>query len=293
MNVAKFCDPLVEPTQSRRKKDPSILDEFFGVYCLISRSMNRAYKNRCYVGYTVDPNRRERQHNAGKDFGGAKKTDNRGPWDMVCIVHGFPNSVSALRFEWAWQNPLESKRIRDLLITKAGRKESPFEYHLRIVCHMLNVDPWKRLSLTFRWLVDEEKRPFPIPIPPHMTVEHGKVTKTHSLIPQELKEYVMPGTCLICKHTVHKISDLLQCLTDSCRSSYHTRCLAEHGLSADELNITLFPLKVKCIQCKSEHRWGDLVRRQRCFLAMDNVKPVIDGFKVAQGMIPKFVRKSD
>jgi structure-specific endonuclease subunit SLX1 len=72
---------------------------------------------------------------------------------MVCMVHGFPNSISALRFEWAWQNPHKSKRIRDLFIQKESSKESPFVFKLRIVGHMLNVDPWRRLALKFYWLL--------------------------------------------------------------------------------------------------------------------------------------------
>lgn len=71
---------------------------------------------------------------------------------MVCIIHGFPNAVSALRFEWAWQNPDKSKRLREIDLKK-GRKESPFQFRLRIACHMLNSNPWKRLALTFRWLL--------------------------------------------------------------------------------------------------------------------------------------------
>ncbi|VDN22081.1 unnamed protein product [Gongylonema pulchrum] len=138
--------------RAKTRVPPSLLDEFFGVYCLISRSPNKYFKNRCYIGYTVNPNRRIRQHNAGKEFGGAKKTDHRGPWDMVCIIHGFPNNVSALRFEWAWQNPEKSRRLRALNLKKKP-KESAFQFRLRIACHMLSSDPWRRLSLTFRWLL--------------------------------------------------------------------------------------------------------------------------------------------
>lgn len=126
---------------------------------------------------------------------------------MVCIVHGFPNSVSALRFEWAWQNPMQSKRIRDLLLKKAGRKETPFQFHLRIVSHMLNVDPWQRLSLTFRWLVPKEKIDFPVPLPRHMKVVEGLVEKTNTVIPQQLKDYTFLGICSICNMQVNEASN--------------------------------------------------------------------------------------
>lgn len=70
---------------------------FYGVYLLCSLSPDKRYNGKCYIGFTVNPNRRIKQHNRGKEFGGAKKTSNKGPWKMIMIVHGFPNNISALQ----------------------------------------------------------------------------------------------------------------------------------------------------------------------------------------------------
>ena len=57
--------------------------------------------NKTYVGATVDPVRRLRQHN-GQIGGGAKAT--RGlVWHRVALVAGFPDERAALQFEWAWK----------------------------------------------------------------------------------------------------------------------------------------------------------------------------------------------
>lgn len=56
---------------------------FFGVYLLCSKSKVNKFRNKCYIGFAVNPNRRIKQHNRGKAHGGAKKTSARGPWYVL------------------------------------------------------------------------------------------------------------------------------------------------------------------------------------------------------------------
>jgi len=60
-----------------------------------------------YVGATIDPRRRLRQHN--KEIrGGARATAVRvgegQRWEMFCYVGGFKNKREALQFEWRWKH---------------------------------------------------------------------------------------------------------------------------------------------------------------------------------------------
>ncbi|CAK8694506.1 unnamed protein product [Clavelina lepadiformis] len=93
---------------------------------------------------------------------------------MALIVHGFPSDIAALRFEWAWQNPNRSRRLKH--VTGKCRKESAFQFRVRVMCSMLSQTPWKRLPLTIRWLKQDYAMDLN-PIPPmHMPIAYGPVT---------------------------------------------------------------------------------------------------------------------
>jgi len=65
-------------------------------YCLQSNDGKRTY-----IGATVDPDRRLKQHQ-GILSGGARATAGR-EWKRVCLVGGFPTWNDALKFEWRWK----------------------------------------------------------------------------------------------------------------------------------------------------------------------------------------------
>ena len=54
-----------------------------------------------YIGATVNPDRRLRQHNA-EITGGARRTKGR-EWIRALYVSGFPDWKAALQFEWSWK----------------------------------------------------------------------------------------------------------------------------------------------------------------------------------------------
>lgn len=59
-----------------------------------------------YVGATVDPERRLRQHNheiSGGAYATGAKVARGETWSRVCYVSGFPTWSAALQFEWRFK----------------------------------------------------------------------------------------------------------------------------------------------------------------------------------------------
>jgi predicted GIY-YIG superfamily endonuclease len=100
--------------------------------------------NQTYIGATVDPDRRLRQHNK-EIFGGARATGIRVEqgltWNRACYLTNIPEWRSALQIEWRWKqlgrtqfkhirNPIERRlySLKKLLsLEKPTEKGIPYE----------------------------------------------------------------------------------------------------------------------------------------------------------------------
>ena len=91
-------------------------------HCYLLRSLNPDQPLKTYIGFTTDPHRRLRQHN-GELASGARRTKSGRPWEYIAIIDGFPDKVSSMQFEWAWQHVGKSKVFREAVgCDKLARK---------------------------------------------------------------------------------------------------------------------------------------------------------------------------
>ncbi|XP_008810572.1 structure-specific endonuclease subunit slx1 [Phoenix dactylifera] len=116
---------------------------FFACYLLCSLSPR--HKRRTYIGFTVNPRRRIRQHN-GEIRCGAWRTKQGRPWEMILCIYGFPSNVSALQFEWAWQHPKESLAVRKA--ASNFKSLSGVANKIKLAYTMLSLPAWENLNLT-------------------------------------------------------------------------------------------------------------------------------------------------
>ncbi|RZC33641.1 structure-specific endonuclease subunit slx1 [Asbolus verrucosus] len=234
------------------EQEADVIEHFYGVYLLYCT--NPKYTGRVYIGYTVDPNRRIKQHNKGKHAGGAWKTSNRGPWVMVMIVHGFPNDISALRFEWAWQHPHTSRRLHH--VAKKKPREKVYDFTLRVLSEMLLVGPWRRLPLTIRWLNDDFVRDLAKTPPMHMPICYGPVISKKLPATSEPSDEKATVFCYFCKGGVEKG---MKCLSPDCDVVSHVICLSKCFVKKGEY----VPIEGDCPSCNKTYLWGDLVRKYK------------------------------
>lgn len=86
-----------------------------------------------YVGATVDPDRRLRQHNkeikGGAHATGAKVAAGES-WTRVCYVAGFPTWQAALQFEWRFKQ----------ISRKLSQKIIPYQRRMMALKKLLSLD---------------------------------------------------------------------------------------------------------------------------------------------------------
>eukprot|EP00698_Gefionella_okellyi_P024532 TRINITY_DN8685_c0_g1_i1.p1 TRINITY_DN8685_c0_g1~~TRINITY_DN8685_c0_g1_i1.p1 ORF type:complete len:291 (-),score=17.53 TRINITY_DN8685_c0_g1_i1:71-943(-) len=248
----------------------------FGCYLLTSENSN--YKNHTYIGFTVNPHRRIRQHN-GEIVNGARSTRTKRPWKMVMLVYGFPTKIAALQFEWAWQHPRESRKLRQVAtsMTNAG-PQTRIKAKIRIVHEMLHVEPWSTYPLTICCLSPEHRQFWAEcrQPPVHMKVEttalaniklHNPTLEDSDSDPDDnddedaicASQTYEPHSCVICLEEVAK-ADLLGCTRPKCSMVAHIRCLSEWFLGASK---RLLPTSGTCPSCRMLIPWCDVVCKLR------------------------------
>ncbi|WPT17950.1 Structure-specific endonuclease subunit SLX1 [Picochlorum sp. SENEW3] len=134
-------------------------DSFIGCYLL--RSHHPKARWRTYIGFTVNPLRRIRQHN-GELTQGAWRTKRWRPWEMVVVVYGFADQRTALQFEWTWQHAETSLDVKDAcramrgIVRKRGAdKLKGVSGQILTLFAILSTSPWKYFPLKIRFLSGE------------------------------------------------------------------------------------------------------------------------------------------
>mmetsp|Transcript_94162 Transcript_94162/g.210543 ORF Transcript_94162/g.210543 Transcript_94162/m.210543 type:complete len:508 (-) Transcript_94162:52-1575(-) len=251
------------------------MEAFYGCYLL--ESLQR--KQQTYIGFTMDPRRRLRQHN-GEITAGACKTKKWRPWKMVLCVWGFPNKISALQFEYAWQHPAICRHVRDQVahlafcqLTRVGRQRLVLgaEKNLKVLLQMLQARPYCGMPLRLHILDPEihdkilPKLPAARKLPGHIQITKGSFDDLERLcvaLVLATSQPVSGDSCVACGEAFCAQDRLVTC--PSCECPFHVSCAAQAfvGPAASRL---MPRLPAACPKCSASCEWPVLVRTARRF----------------------------
>jgi structure-specific endonuclease subunit SLX1 len=263
-------------------------------FCYLLRSDRTPTSKATYVGFSVDPLHRLRQHN-GEITSGAWRTSRYRPWKHIAIVGGFPSHITALQFEWQWQHP-EKSRIPDLdgSVRGAGHRRL-----FIVLSRLFKTRLWKQLNLVVYFFAEDMCSEFVkllggervnVQITTREQFEAARKALKQQLTQQATVEVLcsMCGTsneddkrwlwtCVGCANSCH-----LTCLASNMGSASIQRNFSS-VLSASTGNLTDFvsssssavsrdhtssdsamlPQSAACPRCSTTLEWSTVVRQSR------------------------------
>lgn len=216
--------------------------------CYLLVSKDSAKRGRSYIGFTVDPVRRERQHN-GELAAGAWKTKKLRPAEIAVVVTGFSTKVQALQFEWAWQHPRKSRHVRPAAqaLGMADKVKAP-KKRVQILFRMLNIPPWSGLPLSvyFPSTRHAEMQRGCCELPSQMRVRIASLENVNM-------DWQRCGFCGGSKSASDRASALCAACP-SCGERFHPTCLAESFLGPEPADC-IVPTGGICPSCGTHSTW--------------------------------------
>lgn len=256
----------------------------FACYLLASQSTKPRSKNRTYIGFTVNPSRRLRQHNGDLRYGGACRTKAHRPWATVAVIHGFISKTQALQFEWAWQHPARSLTLRTHANRPGALPTPKSRYTVRgalsTLAALVSVPPWARCPLSLTICAERDNWESlgieSLTFPPHFPTSFAPLGTFDASIgsysfrqPADVTvPYRPPSGCPAC-NTALTIPRRRLSYCTSCGAVAHLACFAARSVPHEGDSETpaenppvdpLIPDAASCAACGYVMHWSLVVR---------------------------------